>query len=383
MNFIVTKDIEALKGKIKKLAFSEVKVKTAEYGKITARPFESKGKIMWQLERFKNNQVFHQNLTEEDFILWLEGDAKDTYRQVCLTAEGTTVHYTLFPDKIKRKVTGNSITRVSTTHNKEKSYLLPQGSNIPALVDLGVFSSDFKIIKSKYSKYKQINRFIEIVDDSFQKMQKDEITILDFGCGKSYLTFILYYYFTQIKKVKATVIGYDLKEDVVESCNEIAERYGYDGLHFYVNDVTKGEVYSGEVDMVITLHACDIATDFALHHAISHGVKHIFSVPCCQHEVCSSIHGGGDFDLLLTHGLIKERFSALLTDSIRADILKECGYEVDIVEFVDFAHSPKNLMLRCKLKKAKAPDLSRIEALMERYGFSQCLYSLTADCAKI
>ena len=131
--------------------------------------------------------------------------------------------------------------------------------------------------------------------------------------------------------------------------------------------------------MVITLHACDIATDFALYHAISHKVKHIFSVPCCQHEVCSSIKKGGDFDLLLTHGLIKERFSALLTDSIRADILKKCGYEVDIIEFVDFAHSPKNLMLRCKLKKPSAPDLSEVENLMKTYGFSQKLYDLVKN----
>ncbi len=376
MDFIITKDIEALKGKIKKLAFSELKMKDAEYSKISARPFTSKGKTMWQLERYKNNQAFHKNMSEEDFIRWLESEGKSTYRQVCLTAEGTTIHYTLFPDKTKRKLTGNSITEVSTAHNKEKSYLLPQGSNIPALVDLGVFSSDFKIIKSKYDKYKQINRFIEIIDDSFQKMQRDEVTILDFGCGKSYLTFIVYYYFTQIKKVKAKVIGFDLKEDVVKNCNEIAQRYGYDNLKFYVNDVTKGEVYSGDVDMVITLHACDKATDFALYHAISHGVKHIFSVPCCQHEICSSIQGGGDFDLLLDHGLIKERFSALLTDSIRAEILKDCGYEVDIVEFVDFAHSPKNLMLRCKLKKPKSPDLSKVEALVGKYKFTQALYSL-------
>ena len=223
------------------------------------------------------------------------------------------------------------------------------------------------------------NRFIEIIDDSFSKMNKDEITILDFGCGKSYLTFIVYYYFTEIKKVKAKVLGFDLKEDVVKNCNEIAKKYGYDNLKFYVNDVTKGEVYKDNVDMVITLHACDVATDFALYHAISHGVQHIFSVPCCQHEICSSIKRGGDFDLLLTHGLIKERFSALLTDSIRADILKKCGYEVDIIEFVDFAHSPKNLMLRCKLKKSCSPDLSEIETLMEKYHFKQKLYELVKN----
>lgn len=376
MDFLITKDIKALSGKIKKLAFSELKNKSYEFSKITARPFQSKKGFMWQLERYKNNQVFHSNMSEQDFISWLEGEGKDTFRQVCLSAEGTTVHYTLFPDKTKRKVTGNEITVENLAHNKEKKYLLPQGENIPALVDLGVFTKDFTVVKSKYDKYKQINRFIEIIDDSFTKMNKDEITILDFGCGKSYLTFIVYYYFTEIKKVKTTVIGYDLKEDVVKSCNKIAAKYGYENLHFYVNDVTKGELFEGEIDMVITLHACDIATDYALFHAISHKVKHIFSVPCCQHEVCSSISKGGDFDLMLNHGLIKERFSALLTDSIRAEILKQCGYETDIIEFVDFAHSPKNLMLRCNLKKSKAPDFSSVETLIEKYGFTHRLYTL-------
>ena len=376
MEFVICDDIKALGEKVKKLALSELKNKNYEYSKITARPFKSKKGLMWQLEKTKDSQVFHENMTEADFLLWLSTEGKETYRQICLTAEGTTVHYTVFPDKVKRKETGNSLKVKAQSHNKEKAYILKQGENIPALVDLGVFSKELTIVKSKYDKFKQINRFIEIIDDAFSKLSKDEITILDFGCGKSYLTFIVYYYFTEIKKVKAKVIGYDLKEDVVKNCNEIAKRYGYTDLKFYVNDVTKGELYEGDIDMVITLHACDIATDFALYHAIENGVPHIFSVPCCQHEICSSIKKGGDYDLLLSHGLIKERFSALLTDSIRAELLKECGYEVDIIEFVDFAHSPKNLMLRCKLKKKKAPQLQSIKELTEKYGFTQKLFEL-------
>ena len=376
MNFIICEDIKSLGEKVKKLALSELKNKEYEYSKITARPFKSKKGLMWQLEKTKKNQVFHENMSEAEFLLWISDEGKETFRQICLTAEGTTVHYTVFPDKVKRKETGNTLKVKEQSHNKEKSYILKQGENIPALVDLGVFSKELTIVKSKYDKFKQINRFIEIIDDAFGKLGKDEITILDFGCGKSYLTFIVYYYFTEIKKVKANVIGYDLKEDVVKNCNEIAERYGYSNLKFYVNDVTKGELYKGDVDMVITLHACDIATDFALFHAIENGVGHIFSVPCCQHEICSSIKKGGDFDILLSHGLIKERFSALLTDSIRAEILKECGYETDIIEFVDFAHSPKNLMLRCKLKKKKEPQLENIKELTEKYGFTQKLFEL-------
>lgn len=374
---IITEDIVSLEGRIKKLALSEKKDKDFEFSKITVRPFISKKGEIWQLEKFKNNQVFHENLTRDEFLLWIEERGKSFFRQISITGEGVNIHYTVFPDKIKRKETANNLKNTAPKgHNKEKNYILKQGENIPALVDLGVFTKDFKVVNSKYDKYKQINRFIEIIDDAFNKMNKDEITILDFGCGKSYLTFIVYYYFTEIKKVRARVIGYDLKQDVVKSCNEIAERYGYEGLEFFVNDVTKGELFEGEVDMVITLHACDIATDFALYHAISHKVRNIFSVPCCQHEICGSIGKGGDYDILLSHGLIKERFSALLTDSIRAEIMKQCGYETDIIEFVDFAHSPKNLMLRGKLKKPLTPDLSAVEELMKRYGFSQKLYEL-------
>ncbi len=377
MNYIICKDIENLTGKIKKIVFSSKRDKAYEYSKITLRPFMSKKGEMWQLEKIKGPQAFHENLSSQELLERIDEELRHSFSQCCLTAEGTTLHYTIFPDKTKRKLTGNEIkVEKNASHNKEKNYILRQGENIPALVDLGVFTEDFKVVKSKYDKYKQINRFIEIVDDAFSQYGKDEVTILDFGCGKSYLTFIIYYYFTVIKKVKATVIGYDLKQDVVKHCNEIAEKYGYENLKFYINDVTKGELYEGRVDMVITLHACDIATDFALYHAIENKVKHIFSVPCCQHEVCASIKKGGDFDLLLEHGLIKERFSALLTDSIRAEILKGCGYETDIIEFVDFAHSPKNLMLRCKLKKAKKPDLEPIRALTEKYGFTQKLFNL-------
>ena len=158
---------------------------------------------------------------------------------------------------------------------------------------------------------------------------------------------MLYYYFAVKRGVRAKIIGYDLKEDVVEHCNEVAARYGYSDLHFVVADVTRDVLYREHIDMLVTLHACDVATDYALHYAISRGVEHIFSVPCCQHEVNKTIQKGGDFDILLSHGLFQERFSALLTDAIRAAVLEDEGYDVDVIEFIDFAHSPKNLMLRC------------------------------------
>lgn len=380
MQYIICKDIINFENKIKKIVFSSKRDKSSDISKVTLRPFMSKKGVLWQVEKIIGTRAFHENYELEGILSLIEEALRHEFSQCCLTAEGATLHYTIFPDKTKRKLTENEVKSPAVkTHNKEKKYLLSQGENIPALVELGVFTEDFKVVKSKYDKYKQINRFIEIVDDAFKEFKKDEITILDFGCGKSYLTFIIYHYFTVIRKVNARVIGYDLKEDVVKNCNDIAEKYGYENLRFYVNDVTKGELYSGEVDMVITLHACNTATDFALFHAIENKVKYIFSVPCCQHEICSSIKKGGDFDIFLEHGLFKERFSALLTDSIRAEILKECGYETDVIEFVDFSHSPKNLMLRCRLKKPQKPQLKTVHDLEKRYKFSQTLASLLAD----
>lgn len=379
MNSVIENDVVSLENEIIKLTFSERKDPRFEFSKICARPFKSKGETKWQLERFKGAQVFHKNLSFEEFLVWLRETGEKNFRQIVLSAEGKTVHYTVFPDKTKRKVTENALKAKEKTHNREKTYLLREGENIPALVDLGVFSKDFKIVKSKYDKYKQINRFVELVDDCFGKSSLSEITILDFGCGKSYLTFIIYYYFTKIKKVKTKVVGFDLKRDVVENCNKIAKKYGYDDLEFFVNDVTSDRVFTGKADMVITLHACDVATDFALFYAIENKVKNIFSVPCCQHEVNSQIQKGGDFDLLLSHGLLKERFSALFTDSLRAEILRRFGYETDVIEFVDFEHSPKNLMLRCELKKEKTPDFSDLSALCEKYGINQTLLRLSKN----
>jgi len=241
-----------------------------------------------------------------------------------------------------------------------------------------VFTKENKIVSSKYDKYKQINRFIELIDDEFKNSTQKEITILDFGCGKSYLTFIVYYYFVKVKKMNAKIIGYDLKADVVENCNTIAKKYGYDNLKFIVADVKKDKLYDNNIDAVISLHACDTATDYALNFAITHNVKHIFSVPCCQHEINLSIKEGGELDFLLKYGIIKERVCALMTDSIRAMILEDLGYTVDLIEFVDLSHSPKNIMIRAtKCKKPTNKNKEYVEKLIEKYNFNQTLYELT------
>jgi len=356
----------------------------SEYKKIVLRPVVLKGQESWQAERFKERKVFHLNLDESGFESFLRSLLAE-YRQfdVCFTDKNVT--FFLNNGKIaKRRQTASARIKKGESHDREKTFIIKEGEAVPALVDLGVFTSDFKVVKGMYDKYQQINRFVEIIDDKFRKAQVDEVTVLDFGCGKSYLTFIVYYYFVEIRGIRAKIIGYDLKEDVVKRCNEIAAKYGYANLTFVKSDVTKDVLYDKKIDVVISLHACDIATDYALAYAVNHNVRYIFSVPCCQHEVNLSIKKGksddgnsADFNLLLGHGLIKERFSALLTDSIRAQILSDCGYTVDVNEFVDFEHSPKNVMLRAELnKKTTNSHREELLALRDKYGFNQTLMRL-------
>ena len=340
---IVLDDLTARLDTLAKAVLSQPLARIIGCSRVTIRPLSLRGKAFFQLEYQQGQKVTHRNVTKGELPGLFAQELDGLYLQAVLCTETETRQYI-------RKTNGSykctakgeaQRTAAPKAHDRRKEYILAEGENIPALVDLGVFTPDLRIVKAKYDKYKQINRFIELVDDAFRASEQQEITILDFGCGKSYLTFILYYYFTVKRGVKATILGYDLKEDVVEHCNAIAQKYGYDGLRFVVSDVTRDTLADTHVDMVVTLHACDTATDYALWYAVEKGVKHIFSVPCCQHEINATIHKGGDFDVLLRHGLLQERFSALLTDSIRAAVLEDMGYTVDVIEFIDFAHSPK------------------------------------------
>ena len=372
-------DFESALPVLSKAVFSQPIDKT-DNQKVNIRPVLLKGELRYQLESFRDNKAFHRNVTGEELLKTVENQLESRYRQALVVTDKETIQYSMKRDgSYKRHATASlPLPGKVQSHNREKEYILKEGENIPALVDLGVFTADFKIVRAKYDKYKQINRFIELIDHAFKDYGKDSITILDFGCGKSYLTFILYYYFAVKRKINATIIGYDLKEDVVKRCGEIARKYGYEGLEFVRADVTKDVLTDRNIDMIVTLHACDVATDFALHYAITKKADFIFSVPCCQHEVNSAIRRGGDLDILLKHGIIKERVSALLTDAIRANVLEDMGYTVDMIEFIDFDHSPKNIMIRARRNgKPGSKGRQQAQQLADSYGFKQTLLELT------
>lgn len=242
----------------------------------------------------------------------------------------------------KQEITCNQVKNLS--HNRKKEYLLP-ATEVPFLVELGITTRDGKVIDKKYKKYRQINRFLEFIQDVLPKLPKNKkLTIVDFGCGKSYLTFAMYYYLKIQKGYELQMIGLDLKEDVISHCNELAQKLGYDELTFLQGDISS---YDGvdSVDMVVTLHACDTATDFALEKAVRWGAKVILSVPCCQHELNQQITPD-ILEPVCKYGILKERISALLTDGIRANLLEQQGYEVQLLEFIDMEHTPKNILIR-------------------------------------
>ena len=245
--------------------------------------------------------------------------------------------------------------QINMSHDRKKKYVLEEGVPVPFLQDLGVMTQDGKIVHAKFDKFRQINRFLEFIEDILPQLDSGrELTILDFGCGKSYLTFAMYYYLRELKGYDVNIIGLDLKTDVIEKCNHLAVKYGYEKLHFYQGDIADYEGVSS-VDMVVTLHACDTATDYALAKAVEWGAKVILSVPCCQHELNKQIQNPV-LQPVLEYGLIKERMAALYTDAIRAQILEYRGYNTQILEFIDMEHTPKNILLRAVFRKKKETD---------------------------
>lgn len=325
--------------------------------KIKVRPLEKKGKLLFQIESFTKTQAFHENLTVEDACRKIAG-YMERFGQMqfeTVREEGTVLVSRKGKVTVRRRRRQKEAQPADRSHNREKHYIMEEGKPVPFLKDLGVMTEDGKIVRTKTDKFRQINRFLEFVEDILPRLERErELTILDFGCGKSYLTFAMYHYLHELRGYDIRIIGLDLKKDVIDHCGKLAEKYGYDKLTFLVGDIAD---YDGvdRVDMVVTLHACDTATDYALAKAVGWGAEVILSVPCCQHELNARFADGGgekggecmtDLAPVMDYGLLRERFAALATDGLRAKYLEREGYETQVLEFIDMEHTPKNILIR-------------------------------------
>lgn len=315
--------------------------------RIKVRPLLNKGKRIYQIETFRNKQAFHENLAEKEA---LESILVCMQNMRQMQFDTTLYSYVILVSKkgkvtVKRRVRKEPAKQKPLTHNRKKQYILEEGVPVPFLIDLGVMTPEGRIVHARFDKFRQINRFLEFIEDVLPELPRNrELTILDFGCGKSYLTFAMYYYLHELKGYDVRVTGLDLKSEVIRSCNELSARYGYEKLRFSEGNIAD-YIGTDEADMVVTLHACDTATDYALARAVHWNAKVILSVPCCQHELNRQIEN----EILapvLDYGLIKERMAALVTDALRARYLEREGYQVQILEFIDMEHTPKNILIR-------------------------------------
>lgn len=346
--------------------------------KVAIRLMEMKQGQGYQIEKFTKTQAFHMNITKADLANVMEMFMVQ-FRQLnawCETMEINVKQSKKGKLLVNRRRAVHAVAAVS--HNKKKHYLLAEGKPIPPLVDLGVFTKDGRVVHAMYDKYKQINRFLEMVEDTLKDYSQQKLNIIDFGCGKSYLTFVLYYYLTEEKGYQVTMTGLDLKQGVIDKCNQTANKYQYHGLHFELGDIN-GYQTEQPVDMVITLHACDMATDYALYNAVQWKANIILSVPCCQHELNQQMQTG-ELSVLTKYGIVKERVAALMTDAVRGSLLEYCGYRTQLLEFIDIAHSPKNIMIRAvrgnvSLDK-RNQALAEVERLCEAFSLAPALYRL-------
>lgn len=330
------------------LTISGLKKKNEELPvKIKVRPVAMKDNIEYQVSEFIGRKVFHKNYKKDELKKKITDWMQEDYKQAQFTMTDATAQILSgkHSQTVKYKKCKEVRVQRDLSHNRTKRYILPEGTPVGFLIDLGVMTKEGKIVRQKYDKYRQINRFLEFVEDILPQLSKErEQTIIDFGCGKSYLTFAMYYYLKELKGYDIRIIGLDLKEDVIAHCNELKDKYGYGKLSFLVGDIASYTDVDA-VDMVVTLHACDTATDYALAKAVQWGAKVILSVPCCQHEANKMMEN----ELLqpvLQYGILKERMAAIMTDAVRANLLTAKGCDTQILEFIDMEHTPKNLLIR-------------------------------------
>ena len=356
-------------------------------------------------EFYTKTQVFHKKFTLDEFNSFLKEHAGTTFRTVVERTEDKEI--TVMSNRhgeirrVEKKLDANNSVHFG---NREKKYLLPQGKPIPFMVKLGLMSAEGKVIAQKYDKFRQINRYLEFIEDTLKEMHVEDgsyseerpLRIVDFGCGKSYLTFAVYYYLVNVKNIPVHITGLDLKEDVIELCSNLAKEFDYRNLEFFVGDVANFN-HKEKPDIIITLHACDTATDYAINYAVRNSSRAILCVPCCQHEINTQLGARkkypdeGPFSSLLKYGIIRERLSALATDVVRAECLEQQGYNVQLLEFIDMEHTPKNILIRAVKKSnlnekalqdqklAEEKSLKRSKALLGELGVSQTLFQLLSD----
>ncbi|MBA2728797.1 MAG: SAM-dependent methyltransferase [Parachlamydiaceae bacterium] len=372
---------KSLKSNTFYLAVLSSPIQKDETKKISVRPIETKSGLLYQISEQRAEKIFHRNVTASELSIFLFDEKASNFKQAIFFTEDAD-YQLLRRQKGKETLLKKKPSKGKTLplHNRQKNYLLPEGEPIDFLIRLGIMNKEGQVFPKKVDKFRQINRYLEIVDDTLSELPNDrELNILDFGCGKSYLTFALYHYLKEIKNVSAKLTGLDLKKDVIDFCNGLAKELGYHKLSFEVGNI-EGFAPESSPDMVICLHACDTATDAALENAVRWRAKVILAVPCCQHELFNQVEQPL-LSSLLRHGILRERFAALVTDAARADILESLGYHCQIIEFIDLEHTPKNLLIKAIRTKDVQTSLTsdnisskKILSAKERYqAFSQTL----------
>ena len=339
------------------------------YNKVDIKPVIIKNELFYQISCYYDQKVKHENLTAEALKTYFSKVLGPYFKQGQLYTKTADLQI-LFNKKGEGSILKKAPTRfqVNLDHNRKKQYLIPEGSPCDFMIALGVMDADGKVFKKMYDKFRQLNKYLEFVDDSLPYLGED-LTIIDFGCGKAYLTFALYYYLVKLKGRQVKIIGLDLKEDVIDFCNATAKKLGYHGLAFKMGDIKDFE-FGGNVDMVVSLHACDTATDEALGKAVGWGAKVIYAVPCCQHELFNQMKNV-QMEPLLKHGIVRDKLATIVTDTLRAQALEAVGYSVQMLEFIDMTHTPKNILIRAfktdKTSEALAADYRAYEAFMNHW----------------
>ena len=375
--------------KLIKIVFSDRK--SGDFNKVIIKPIILKSTKNIQIESFKDNKVFHKNIDLNN-LQELEDNLKeyiDNFKQILLQIEGSDISFIRKKENFSRKEKESNLIKTSNEHNKKKQYILNEGDKIDFLIELGLMSVEGKILKSSYNKFKQINKYLEFIDDVIEELKAkklitNHINVLDFGCGKSYLTFALYYYLKNYRKdLTFSIVGLDLKKDVIEFCNKLAKKLNYENLEF-LNGNIKDYNKSKEVDLVFSLHACNNATDYSLEKALSLDAKAILAVPCCHHEFFEKIQKNKNSEfyntlkIMADNGVVLDKFATLATDSFRSLSLELCGYKTKMIEFIDMEHTPKNILIKAiKSKSSNLKEkLTEYNKLKEFLGIKPLLEDL-------